>query len=140
VELTQCAPSRQVTACLLSVGLRIGRKYLNLKLFNPYSFKECKYLLIKILIQIFSLIFLKISRTAVAQQPLWRSHLWNTHNRTDRVVTDRAWHSTMLEVPSFMGDDKLITAWWLRNLGRDRRQVSESTEILFAEIRTQEIK
>jgi len=107
---------------------------------NPYSFKECKYLLMKIVIQIFSLIFLEISRRAVAQQALWRSRLWNTHNQTVRVVTDRTWHSTMLEVPSFMGDDKLIIAWWLRKLGRNRRQVSESTEALCAEIQTQEFK
>ena len=94
----------------------------------------------KMFIQIFSLIFLKISRRAVVQQPLWRSRPWNTHNQTDRVVTDRTWHSTKIEVPFFMGDDKLITAWWLRKLGRDRRQVSENTEVLCAEIPTQEFK
>ena len=46
---------------------RVHRKYLNLKWFHSYSFKRCPYFLTKTFIQIFCLIFLKISgRTAAS--------------------------------------------------------------------------
>jgi hypothetical protein len=44
------------------------------KLFQSYSFKECTYLLIKTIVLIFSLIFLKISGRAEALQPLQTNH------------------------------------------------------------------
>ena len=51
-------------------------EYLNLKWLHSYSRKKSLYLLIKTFIQIFSLIFLKISWRAAALHPLWMSCPW----------------------------------------------------------------
>ena len=59
---------------VISAALTVCCEYLNLKWFHSYSFKECTYLLTKTFIQIFNLLFLKISGRAAAFQPLWTNY------------------------------------------------------------------
>jgi len=35
----------------------------------------------------------------------WKSPDWKTHNQIDHILRDRRWHSSILDVRSFRGDD-----------------------------------
>ena len=72
--LTQCTTSGQHTVRSPSTVHGAHHEYLNLKEFHSYSFKDCTYFLMKIYIQICSLIFLKISGRSVVLQPFWTKH------------------------------------------------------------------
>jgi len=46
----------------------------------------------------------------------WTSPDGKTHNQIDHILIDRRWHSSMLDVRSFMGPDCItINIWWMQS-------------------------